>query len=116
MTVRAGFQLIFIPMKTEKENIPAWVLAYQRKQEEFWQRTYPSMSWEAKVQHWVNGFREMMQASTTSGADPYEGFNPMAYEEWKTQEPRIDEILGNLPEHMVGFDLGRMWEGIRRGN
>ncbi|MEY3443481.1 MAG: hypothetical protein RLZZ519_1762 [Bacteroidota bacterium] len=100
-------------MKTENEKVPGWVLAYRRKQEEFWQKTYPAKTWEAKVQHWVDGFQEMMKASTTSGADAYEGFNPMAYEEWKLQEPQIDSILEVLMDRLPAFDSVRMWEGIR---
>lgn len=100
-------------MKSKGDKVPDWVTQYRRKEEEFWSRTYPAKSWEEKAQHWVDGIAEMMKASRTSGADPYEGFNPEAYAVWQGQEPRIDEVLGLLEVKLPGFDPVRMWAGIR---
>lgn len=100
-------------MEKEQSKVPAWYQEFLRKEQLFREVTYPAMSWEEKVQHWVGSIQDMMRSLSGSGGDAYEGFNPLAYAEWKASEPRIDEILALLPEKLQDFDLARMQRGIQ---
>jgi hypothetical protein len=104
---------IFVLMEHSKDNLPAWYKEFLRKEELFWNHTYPAMTWEEQVQHWEGSFQEMMRSLASSGSDAYEGFNPQAYEGWSASEPRIDEILNLLPGRLQDFDAAKMWAGIK---
>jgi hypothetical protein len=100
-------------MEESTDAMPAWYQEFLRKEALFKNVTYPAMGWEEKIAHWVGSIHEMMRSLSSSGGDPYEGFNPIAYAEWQATEPRMDEILELLDGQLEAFDRQRMWQGIR---
>jgi len=96
-----------------EKNPPAWYIEFRRKEDLFWNETYPAKTWEEKVDHWVASIHEMMRSLAGSGSDAYEGFNPEAYAEWQKSEPRIDEVLAQMKAKLQDFDEEKMWRGIR---
>jgi len=66
----------------------------KRAQDEFWAIEYPNKSFDEKVRYWTRSIHQFMRHDGEFGRrDRLASFNKENYEDWKSTEPLIDEIL-----------------------
>lgn len=59
----------------------------------FWSNKYPKYSFQEKVEYWLSDIHNGMRTNGDLYGEPYKEFSKKTYDEWKSKEPKIDEIL-----------------------
>jgi hypothetical protein len=73
---------------------------YQLAKEEFWMKIYPAMSFSQKIDYWAASIHRQMRYNGESGLDPYAVFSPEDYQAWKSTEPLIGAMMGQIVERL----------------
>lgn len=100
-------------IEEQDEGMPEWYKEFERKENQFWDTTYPKLDWEGRVKYWIGSIHTMMRRNGESSNDEYRPFGKESYLEWKKSEPKIDKILGMLKDRLQDFDEAEMWRRIR---
>jgi pectate lyase len=80
----------------KNDKVPDWVKELLRKENDFWEKTYPTFSYKEKIKHWSGTLHRQMRWQIENGLDPYAIYNKNWYKNTRKFEPLIDEIMNDI--------------------